>query len=312
MFWILACLFSSTIALPSRFAQGTEVFTGADLLSDSRVIIFDGTDQIPENDAPTVSGTGLIFDSPSQVDFGKLFQIAIVDPRSIPQNIVIDMTLAYRRSTNGAGQDLIFALTDGENIQGLQININTDGNDLLGTVHLIDNGAVGARTGLDVIGGTQPPTNPGSGIFLTARFEVTGGIASGTFDLNGFAQTPNIVFDDLMPSRGLSFAMIRDDDENEQYNVEFLAISQATCGLNGDYNSDCDVDGTDFLTWQSGLSSEFLDQDLQIWRDNYGANGLTPVNATQEPSVISPIPEPNSLLLLVVCVIAFTGIRDQS
>ncbi|MCH7753464.1 MAG: hypothetical protein IH898_15110, partial [Planctomycetes bacterium] len=61
-----------------------------------------------------------------------------------------------------------------------------------------------------------------------------------------------------------------------------------TTGL-GDFDTDGDVDGFDFLTWQRGSGTIFDANDLADWEANYG--NLPPVAAT------AAVPEPSALLL---------------
>ena len=68
----------------------------------------------------------------------------------------------------------------------------------------------------------------------------------------------------------------------------------------GDFDSDGDVDGRDFLVWQRGGSPTSLSStDLAAWQTNYGAGILT-ANA-------SAIPEPSTTVLLAsISAIGFT------
>ena len=60
----------------------------------------------------------------------------------------------------------------------------------------------------------------------------------------------------------------------------------------GDFNGDGNVDGEDFLLWQQGGSPNPLSAgDLADWQTNYGAAAVAAVSA---------VPEPSSLLLLVL------------
>jgi len=68
-------------------------------------------------------------------------------------------------------------------------------------------------------------------------------------------------------------------------------------GLGGDFDTDGDVDGSDFLQWQRGDSPSPLSaSDLADWEANYGGPGGSPVAA------VSAVPEPSSALLLAVAL----------
>jgi len=65
----------------------------------------------------------------------------------------------------------------------------------------------------------------------------------------------------------------------------------------GDFDQDGDVDGIDFLIWQRGeVTNPPLTSDLVLWETNYG-NGGGPLSA------VAAVPEPSSLVLLIVGVL---------
>jgi probable HAF family extracellular repeat protein len=67
--------------------------------------------------------------------------------------------------------------------------------------------------------------------------------------------------------------------------------------LPGDFNSDGTVGAADYIAWREGLGTTYTQDDLNLWRANFGATlGLSGSSATT-PS--SSIPEPTSALLLL-------------
>ena len=67
----------------------------------------------------------------------------------------------------------------------------------------------------------------------------------------------------------------------------------------GDFDSDGDVDGRDFLLWQRGNSPNPLSAgDLADWQGNYGAGPLTAASVA--------VPEPSACALLIG--VAFLGL----
>ncbi|MBA3481620.1 MAG: hypothetical protein H0T51_07380 [Pirellulales bacterium] len=85
-----------------------------------------------------------------------------------------------------------------------------------------------------------------------------------------------------------------------------------------DFDSDGDVDGQDFLTWQRGLgiaTGATMEQgdanadgdvdgdDLAVWRAQFGGGAAVPT--------ISSIPEPTSVLLALTGALAFIRIRAR-
>jgi hypothetical protein len=76
-------------------------------------------------------------------------------------------------------------------------------------------------------------------------------------------------------------------------------VSGAAMIGTGDFDSDDDIDGSDFLAWQRGLSPDPLSQtDLANWGQNYASS------STLKSSFLA-VPEPSSqisALLMVACV----------
>ncbi len=73
--------------------------------------------------------------------------------------------------------------------------------------------------------------------------------------------------------------------------LDNVGVTGLTLGVSGDFDSDGDVDGADFLEWQR---TEGTPAGLTAWQNNYGA--LAPLAATS-----AAVPEPNGLILAVVC-----------
>lgn len=78
--------------------------------------------------------------------------------------------------------------------------------------------------------------------------------------------------------------------------------------LAGDFDTDGDVDGADFVEWQRGLGSLYQASDLADWQANYGATA-------QAPAALA-VPEPNGLaihgLLMLVLKYARTSRPQQA
>jgi hypothetical protein len=76
-----------------------------------------------------------------------------------------------------------------------------------------------------------------------------------------------------------------------------------TAGQPGDFDSDNDVDGRDFLEWQRGNSpSPLSSTDLIAWQNNYGAGGL---------GALAAVPEPSTALLSLTMTVLVTSRRRQ-
>ncbi len=84
-------------------------------------------------------------------------------------------------------------------------------------------------------------------------------------------------------------------DENQIVLSNFVANA-----LSGDFDSDGDIDGSDFLAWQRGISPNPKSaSDLAIWESNYGG-GLAPL---AQVSGASAIPEPATIGLIMLATI---------
>jgi hypothetical protein len=80
---------------------------------------------------------------------------------------------------------------------------------------------------------------------------------------------------------------------------DFSVVVEDASGQEGDFNGDEAVDGRDFLVWQRGGSPNALSAgDLALWQTHYGVGGL---------AAITSVPEPASILLLIIGTVAVTG-----
>jgi len=78
-----------------------------------------------------------------------------------------------------------------------------------------------------------------------------------------------------------------------------------TIALLGDFDSDNDVDGADFLTWQRGFPTLYNATDLANWENEYG-------QTIMPAAVAATIPEPSSAMLLLTAVACGLCLRQHS
>ena len=85
--------------------------------------------------------------------------------------------------------------------------------------------------------------------------------------------------------------------------IVLIGLGSESVGLAGDFDSDGDVDGNDFLVWQRGGAPGGVTQaNLTAWQTNYGV----PVVAA-----VAAVPEPASLLLLSAGLLSVLGLRRR-
>jgi len=77
--------------------------------------------------------------------------------------------------------------------------------------------------------------------------------------------------------------------------VAFALPATAPGPLDGDFDTDADVDGTDFLVWQRGFGSAYSGVDFGKWKAGFGTvgGGATP----GAHAAVAPVPEPQGWAL---------------
>ena len=142
------------------------------------------------------------------------------------------------------------------------------------------------------------PFSQTSGIFNT-NVAITGGpLGNGGallypfFDQNGTEKEYAIPLDAFVtfpvgpafPNNSFNFMVYSDTGLGDVSEVFSYTLAEAPI-VTGDFDSDLDVDGADFLKWQRDLGDA---TSLADWQANYGPAALASVSA---------VPEPTSLLL---------------
>lgn len=89
---------------------------------------------------------------------------------------------------------------------------------------------------------------------------------------------------------------------NSWLDLAIVGNLNATVSLSGDFDSDQDVDGQDFLKWQRGFGDVYDGSDLADWEANYGS--VATLTATS-----IAVPEPASSLLLVLAATTSACLR---
>lgn len=86
-------------------------------------------------------------------------------------------------------------------------------------------------------------------------------------------------------------------------NIQLIGVDPP--GSTGDFDTDGDVDGTDFLEWQQGFPGTLGASDLVDWQASYGDAGAPAFGS------ISAVPEPASLSLLVLTMCGVAALRRR-
>ncbi len=125
---------------------------------------------------------------------------------------------------------------------------------------------------ITLIDGASLKVAPWNGFQPTVgdEFEILvahGGI-NGTFD--------QVTVDSAFTDAGIDFQL--------QYSSNGLTLAAVEAGAAGDFDTDGDVDGADFLAWQRGFSTTYDANDLTDWQTSYGQTpAVAPVEGAPAP-----------------------------
>ncbi|WP_428303728.1 matrixin family metalloprotease [Lacipirellula sp.] len=130
------------------------------------------------------------------------------------------------------------------------------------------------------------------------------GLVNGVATLLASAATQPIGVAELLtdielPTAADYFVRVAGDSSNLQFYELAIGVAHTpVVTLPGDFDLDGDVDGADFLVWQSGFGSSYDADDLAIWREHFGAT--SPIT-----TAVATVPEPIGALLMTA---AFAGL----
>jgi hypothetical protein len=159
---------------------------------------------------------------------------------------------------------------------------------------------------------------------VVLEFSVVGNVLSGSVWEVGQPKPaePQFTYTDDLNSFATGVSGIGFDDDVEDTTAVYRYVaSQDTPFVDasgGDFDSDGDVDGADFLTWQRGLGltgqpngstgdadgDGDVDQaDLGVWNTNF--------NGTAEVGAIGAVPEPAALALGALGLLGMAAVRGR-
>jgi fibronectin-binding autotransporter adhesin len=89
---------------------------------------------------------------------------------------------------------------------------------------------------------------------------------------------------------------------NINYGTNAVTLSVA---VPGDFNGNGAVDAADYVVWRKGLGTTYMQADYDVWRANFGQ----PQAAAAAGSTLGAVPEPPTLLLLLITTFGLACLR---
>ena len=158
--------------------------------------------------------------------------------------------------------------------------------------------------------GTTPPGNGFDGFFgLRNQFVVTEEMVGEVVNFEMGMREVNIAIDgfmfiqvnDLVIEEGADYPT---NDILDIYSQAELDAAILPVAIAGDYNGNGTVDAADYVVWRNGDSPDDTQAGYDLWKANFGK----PLGSGAGSS-LGAVPEPGSLLLFVIGMIAFRGMR---
>jgi hypothetical protein len=158
--------------------------------------------------------------------------------------------------------------------------------------------------GRPVFVGANPAGGFNDDFAFKTEYTVTPDMVGQTLTFEVHTREPYVVLD--------GFLFIQDDawnllDVNSQEDLDAGIFPQP---VNGDYNNNGAVDAADYVLWRDGGPLEndstpgVQPEDYDVWKANFGSGGGS-------GAVFSAVPEPASLLLFVIGMVAFDVARKD-
>ena len=157
------------------------------------------------------------------------------------------------------------------------------------------------------LGGTTPGNGPNNHdqVIDLGSIELVDGVDLEVMPWNGFQPSVGDEFEVLVTTSGISgtFDEVMVDPSFTQQGIDFelnydgnsLTLMAVEARAAGDFNSDGNVNGFDFLSWQRGGSPDPLSSsDLDDWQANYGeqvslvAAATGPTTSETPPQLVQP------------------------
>lgn len=174
-------------------------------------------------------------------------------------------------------------------------------------------------------GGTQDGVIDPAVILSGLQITGTAGDLNGDLVLNEADRTalmnaianPPVSHYDLLNAKQNIFDLNADDVIDSLDLATFNTYFLPPAGLAGDFNDDGKVDAADYTVWRNNLNTNNalpndnnlgtpIGQDhYSLWKTNFGAGGSGALGT-------SPVPEPSSILMALLCVAGVAGLRKRA
>jgi fibronectin-binding autotransporter adhesin len=188
------------------------------------------------------------------------------------------------------------------NISGTQTHV---------TGSAITNSAGGGVLNLNANGGPNLAVNANSGTtsFGVAQTLKAIGVNGGTLNLDANASVGALSLAGSPQNYGLTYGSLASSAAIKS-NVYFSGTGIVTVGTAGDYNHSGEVEAGDYLIWRKNSAAYGDSAGYNLWRQNFG-NVTVPGAGSGLFSGNQTVPEPGTLLLMVVGVLLACGCRRR-
>ncbi|MCA9235631.1 MAG: hypothetical protein KDA44_09165 [Planctomycetales bacterium] len=134
----------------------------------------------------------------------------------------------------------------------------------------------------------------GDAVLDTAALDLrTVQVADGSWQLQSVSGVAPANTANVRVTAGATDMVFNIDPQQSAFFDDFT-LEGPSAGTPGDFDSDGDVDGDDFLAWQRGYPATKTPADLADWQANFGAASAA--------AVASATPEPSSLIIAIVAL----------
>lgn len=143
-------------------------------------------------------------------------------------------------------------------------------------------------------------TSSGGGLHIHPGYEIFGPGATPP-EQGVYLVSIGLQMENLEDSEPIYLLLRTNEVEQAAANAARLWANDAALGaepMPGDFNFDGIVNLADYTVWRDGLGGDYDLNDYQTWRENFGSTGAS---ASPQAAIPASVPEPTSLVTLLVC-----------